>query len=122
MDLSDRSTAQANLLDHLPQSGHEWTQSLLMSPGKAAVGDGRRGLLTLFFTIPLKPTLLPAKYNPAVYCNTLQPPADCSRQQRVRSASLLHQNSRDLESSKENFLAKSYYVHPNNFLHLCLER
>lgn len=52
---TDRSTAQSNLLDSLPQL--EWTQSLLTSPGKAAVGDGKRGLLTLLFTIPLKPIL-----------------------------------------------------------------
>lgn len=56
--VTDRSTAQSNLLDSLPQL--EWTQSLLMSPGKAAVGDGKRGLLTLLFTIPLKPILFQA--------------------------------------------------------------
>lgn len=47
-----------NLLDSLPQL--EWTQSVLTSPGKAALGDGERGLLTLLFTIPLKPILLQA--------------------------------------------------------------
>lgn len=39
--VTDRSTAQSNLLDSLPQL--EWTQSLLMSPGKAAVGVAGEG-------------------------------------------------------------------------------
>lgn len=63
-----RHTALSNLLASLPQ--HEWTQPFLTSRGKAAVGDGGKGLLTLVYNPTETPPSSP--HSPVVYCNLIK--------------------------------------------------
>lgn len=96
--------------------------TVLTSPGDVAVGDGRRGLLTLLFTIPPKPILLQAEYNPAVYCNLIKLNTKENRWQRMLFLSSAAGQRRTRRVLEKAVLPKSYYVQPSNFLHLHLER
>lgn len=71
MDLRQRAaTDTLPGLTCLPACHSVSGQSFLMSRGKAAVGDGGRGLLTLVYNLTETPSLSP--HSPGVYCNLIK--------------------------------------------------